>query len=147
MVDFTHKDLCEAGLTILQDSGYFYSTLRVKIDYFKFTILTACLILVALLVPGSTYRSFPSFFGIDKLAHLGLFFLFSLSYSLEYRKAFLRIPALAHAFGLFLMFIVSSELLQLLTSTRHFELMDMVFDSVGASAGYAAALLHSKRKS
>jgi len=115
--------------------------LRAKIAYFKFTILTACLILVALLVPGSTYRSFPSFFGIDKLAHLGLFFLFSLSYSLEYKRAYTHLPSVVHAFGLFLVFVVSSELLQLLTSSRHFELTDMVFDIIGASAAYAAVAL------
>jgi len=121
--------------------------LRVKISCFKFTILTACLILVALLVPGTTYRSLPSFFGIDKLAHLGLFFLFSLSYSLEYKRAYTRLPAVSHAFGLFLVFVLISELLQLLTSSRHFELTDMVFDIIGASAAYAAvALIGSGQK-
>lgn len=122
---------------------YFYPILRIKIINFKFTILTACLILVALLVPGTTYRSFPSFFGIDKLAHLGLFFLFSLSYSLEYKKAYTHLPAVSHAFGLFLVFVASSELLQLLTSSRHFELTDMVFDIIGASAAYIAIAFFS----
>ena len=122
--------------------------MKAKITNFKFTILTACLILVALLVPGSTYRSFPSFFGIDKLAHLGLFFLFSLSYSIEYKKAYASIPAVSHAFLLFVLFVVSSELLQLTTSTRHFELMDMVFDLLGASAAYTAvALFNARQKS
>jgi VanZ family protein len=103
---------------------------------YKFTILCGILILVALLVPSSTYQGMPSFPGIDKLVHSILFFLFALAYMLEYTKFHRRHPRFT-AFALtVLCFIVGTETLQLLTATRHFELADMLFDVLGASVAF-----------
>jgi VanZ family protein len=105
---------------------------------YKFTILSACLILVALLLPSSSIPKIPTFFGIDKVAHFLLFLLFTLSYVLEFKRKNKKLPGLLHSTLLVFVFIVVSELLQLLTSSRHFEFMDMVFDAGGATAAFLA---------
>ncbi len=103
---------------------------------YKCTVLCGILILVALLVPSSTYQGMPSFLGLDKLVHSILFFLFALAYMLEYTKFHRRHPRLTSFALTVLCFIVGTEILQLLTATRHFELADMLFDALGASAAF-----------
>lgn len=117
-----------------------------KIVAYKFTLASACLILVALLLPSSSFPKMPSVIGIDKIAHLGLFFLFTLSYVLEFRRKNKNLPGLLHSVFLILIFIVSSELMQLLTSSRHFEWMDMVFDASGAVVAFLAVKAFVKPK-
>ncbi len=112
-----------------------------KIAAYKFTVISAILILVALLLPSSNFSSMPTFFGIDKVAHFFLFLLFTLSYTLEFRHYNGRLPGILHSVLFVLIFIVTSELLQLLTSSRHFEFMDMAFDAGGAAAAFLATRL------
>ena len=119
--------------------------MKSKIAAFKFTSATALLIIVALLLPSSVYRGAPRFFGIDKIAHFALFFLFAVCYLTEYRRYNGRMPSLPHGILLVVVFILSSELLQLLTATRHFEFMDMAFDAAGAGAAFAISLIASRR--
>ena len=107
-----------------------------KIEAFKFTLISACLILVALLLPSSSFPKVPSVVGIDKIAHFFLFMLFSLSYLLEFRRYNGKLPGLLHGILLILAFIVSSELMQLLTKSRHFEFLDMAFDAAGAAVAF-----------
>lgn len=111
----------------------------VVIKKYKFTILCAVLILVALLVPSSTYQRLPTFSGVDKLVHSVLFFLFALAYTLEYTKFHRRHQRLASFALTVVCFIVGTEVLQLLTATRHFELADMAFDALGASIAFVIA--------
>ena len=119
--------------------------MKSKIAAFKFTSATALLIIVALLLPSSVYRGAPRFFGIDKIAHFALFFLFAVCYLTEYRRYNGQMPSLPHGILLVVVFILSSELLQLLTATRHFEFMDMAFDAAGAGAAFAISLIASRR--
>lgn len=119
--------------------------MKSKIEAFKFTSATALLIIVALLLPSSVYRGAPRFFGIDKIAHFALFFLFAVCYLTEYRRYNGQMPSLPHGILLVVVFILSSELLQLLTATRHFEFMDMAFDAAGAGAAFAISLIASRR--
>jgi len=109
-----------------------------KIEAFKFTIVSACLILVALLLPSSSFPKMPSTVRIDKVAHFFLFMLFSLSYLLEFRRYNGKLPGFLHATLLILTFIVISELMQLLTKSRHFEFLDMAFDTAGAVVAFLA---------
>ncbi|MFA5852364.1 MAG: VanZ family protein [Spirochaetales bacterium] len=109
-----------------------------KIEAFKFTIVSACLIFVALLLPSSSFPKMPSVVGIDKVAHFFLFALFSLSYLLESRRYNGKLPGFLHGILLILAFIVISELMQLLTKSRHFEFLDMAFDAAGALAAFLA---------
>ncbi len=111
-----------------------------KLAAYKFTIAAAGLILLALLLPSKSFPKLPSFFGIDKAAHLALFFLFTTSYLLESRRERKVFPSFLHS-ALFLgLFIVCSELLQLLTSSRNFELADMAFDAAGTIISYIVLL-------
>lgn len=119
--------------------------MKQKIAAFKFTLSTAALILIALLLPSSVYRGAPSFFGVDKVAHFALFFLFAICYLTEYRRYNGKFPSLPHGVLLVIVFILSSELLQLLTATRHFEYIDMAFDAAGAGAAFALSLLSSRK--
>lgn len=109
-----------------------------KIVAFKFTVLTAALILVALLLPSSSIPRMSSIAGIDKIAHFFLFLLFTLSYLLEFRHDKGRFPGLFHSIILVLVFIVISETLQLFTVSRNFELLDMAFDAGGAAVAFIA---------
>lgn len=127
-------------------SLYFNPILIKRIAAYKFTFLSACVILIALLVPGSTFQKVPVFFGIDKIAHFVLFFVFALSYVLEFKRYHGRLPAVLHALALIVLFVVISELLQLLTSSRHFEFADMAFDTAGALTAFIATRVVSRTK-
>lgn len=109
-----------------------------KIAAFKFTILWGVLIIIALLLPSSSFRKAPSFIGIDKVVHFFLFLIFTLAYLLEFRRFSGKLPGYLHSMILVLLFIVCSEVLQLLTPTRRFELLDMVFDASGAALALLA---------
>jgi VanZ family protein len=110
-----------------------------KILAYKFTIASAGLIIVVLLLPASSFSTMPSFSGIDKLAHLALFFVFSLSYILEYRKEKTKNPPFFSSIFIIILFILGSELLQLFTTSRRFEWVDMLFDLAGALAAFLAS--------
>jgi len=117
-----------------------------KIADFKFTILIAVLILVALLIPSSAIPKVPTFVGIDKAAHFILFFFFALSYILEFRRANQRLPRSLPSFFFVFFFMLASEMLQLFTRSRHFELLDMAFDGVGATTAYIAMITFLKTR-
>jgi len=111
-----------------------------KLASYKFTVAAAGLVLFALLLPSKSIPKFPSFFGIDKVAHLVLFFLFTTSYLLESRHERKAFPSFLHSALFIGLFIVCSELLQLLTSSRNFELADMAFDAAGTIISYIVLL-------
>jgi peptidoglycan/LPS O-acetylase OafA/YrhL len=118
-----------------------------KIVAYKFTLLTAAIILTALLLPAKTFSSVHSPPGFDKVVHAMLFFLFTFAFGREYRKERKVNPRILVELTTVLPFIVISELLQLLTRSRHFEFLDMVADAVGAAAAIAAAgLYHSVKE-
>lgn len=110
-----------------------------KLIRFRYTFLSALLIIVALLLPSSNFSRMPSRMGIDKVAHFVLFFTFTLAYCLEYRKLTNRLPGLLHGTIIVVLFIVGSELMQLLTPTRRFEVLDMLSDAVGSAVAAIVA--------
>jgi len=115
-----------------------------KLKHYKYTVAAAVLILFALLLPGSTF-SFMSknLLDIDKLAHMALFFIFTLAFQLEYKAANRRAPQFFRSALLILAFSIGSEALQLTTSTRSFDPADMAADLIGASlAAIVAAVAH-----
>ena len=111
-----------------------------KIVAFKFTLLSGVFIIVALLLPSSSFRKAPTFIGIDKVVHFFLFLVFTLAYLLEFRRYSGKLPGYIHSIIIVLLFIVGSEVLQLLTSTRRFELLDMLFDASGAVVAFLAVM-------
>lgn len=111
-----------------------------KIVAFKFTLLSGVLIIIALLLPSSSFRKAPTFIGIDKVVHFFLFLVFTLAYLLEFKRYSGKLPGYVHSIVLVLLFIVGSELLQLFTSSRRFELLDMLFDASGAAVALLAVM-------
>lgn len=108
---------------------------------YRFTFASGALILVALLMPGSTFRTVPrSFLQLDKLVHLALFYIFTLSFLLEYRAARGRAPRFWLGLLVVGVLTVGSEVLQLGTRTRSFDVMDMVYDTAGAILALATAV-------
>lgn len=110
-----------------------------KLIRFRYTFMSALLIIVALLLPSSSFSRMPPRVGIDKLAHFILFFAFTLAYCLEYRKLTNRLPGFLHGAIIVVLFIVGSELMQLLTPTRRFEVLDMLSDAAGSAVAAIVA--------
>ncbi len=117
-----------------------------KIANYKFTILVAALILVALLLPSSSIPKVRGFVGIDKAVHSVLFFFFALSFILEFRRTNRRLPGFLSSLLVVCLFIVASETLQLFTKSRHFELLDMAFDGCGAALAYIAIMAYLRTR-
>jgi VanZ family protein len=106
---------------------------------YKYTLLATIVILIALLVPSSTFQQVPILFrGEDKLVHLALFLWLGVSFILEYTVNKHPSPTMLSALGLLTCFAVITETLQLFTKTRHFEVMDMVFDVLGSAIAFLA---------
>jgi hypothetical protein len=119
--------------------GYVIRTSMKKLVAYRFTILSAVFILTALLLPAKTFSSVHTQPGVDKLVHMVLFFIFTFAFGQEYRKERKANPGILVEIATVLPFILVSELLQLLTRSRHFELLDMAADALGAAAAIAAA--------
>jgi VanZ family protein len=117
-----------------------------KLIAYKFTLLTAAIILTAILLPAKTFSTIHAPPGFDKVVHATLFFLFTFAFGREYRKERKVNPRILVELATVMPFIVVSELLQLLTRSRHFELLDMVADAIGAAAAIAAAGLYHRVK-
>lgn len=130
-----------AGIDLSILLSYFYRILMKKIAAFKFTLLSGVLIIIALLLPSSSFRKAPSFIGIDKVVHFFLFFIFTLAYLLEFRRYSGKLPGYLHSIAFVLLFIIGSEVLQLLTPTRRFELLDMLFDASGAAVAFLVVMV------
>lgn len=133
-------DSQNAGIDLAPLFSYFYRIFMKKIIAFKFTILSGVLIIVALLLPSSSFRNAPSFIGIDKVVHFFLFLVFTLAYLLEFRRYSGKLPGYIHSVIFVLLFIVGSEVLQLLTPSRRFEMLDMLFDASGAAVALLAVM-------
>lgn len=112
--------------------GYFIGTLKIPVKAYTRTIVSALVILLALLMPSSAIPSVKTPFGFDKFVHFGLFFIFALIYLGDYRNDKKRNPKLLYSISTILVFILITELLQLLSRTRHFEFMDIIAGVGGA---------------
>ena len=94
------------------------------------TIGVTVLILVAVLLPGSKVPD-VGITGFDKLAHVTLFFLWSLAVRHDFTTGFNWI--MVWVVGV--LFSISTEILQLFAEDRSFDLWDMLADAVGLSFG------------
>lgn len=114
---------------------------------YRFTCASAVLILVAFLMPGSAFKTVPrSLLELDKLAHLALFFIFTLSFQLEYRAERGQAPSFWFGASVVGVSTAGSELLQLATSTRSFDFVDMAYDVAGALVALASAAVITAAK-
>lgn len=112
-----------------------------QIKAYKFSILIAFAILAALLLPSSAFSRISSPLGFDKAVHFGLFFIFTAVYISEYKVSKHKFPSFHRgaltAFG----FVIASELLQLLSRSRHFEPLDVLAGMFGSATVLAIAKL------
>lgn len=115
-----------------------------RIREFRFTITIAILILVALLLPGSTFRKMPKgLFELDKIAHLLLFFAFTVAFQVESRNSAGKPLGFMTGVAVIAIFALGSETLQLTTNTRSFDLRDMAFDLAGALLAFITVTIAS----
>jgi VanZ family protein len=99
------------------------------------TILVTALILVAVLLPGSSLPDVPGIPGLDKMAHFTLFLMLAVAIQLDFSPARLRSLWLTVAVAL--AFSALTEALQLMVDGRSSELVDMLADMAGFLAGIA----------
>jgi VanZ family protein len=100
---------------------------------FIFTIITSAIIITAVLWPGSSVPE-TDLPGVDKVVHFGLFAAWTIAIIFEFdiKKWYVAIIA-----GL--LFALFSELIQIPTDARTFDLNDLIADGAGVVFGYANA--------
>jgi VanZ family protein len=97
------------------------------------SIVVTLLIIVAVLIPGSTIPN-VNIIGFDKIVHVTMFFTWAAALHCDFpRTHYLKIIFLGLAFS------VSTELLQLVAEDRSFDWYDMVADGIGLCVGLLMA--------
>lgn len=105
-----------------------------RLKHFKFTLLMVAIILVIVLTPGDSVPS-VGIPGIDKVVHLGMFFMLSLVYSIEYKVYTKKQSAPWKIILGGTLFALATEIMQLFAVMRSFDLKDIVADAVGVILG------------
>lgn len=98
-----------------------------------YTILASLLILVAVLLPGSQVPN-VGFAGIDKIAHISLFIIWSVAFRLDTGSSFKWMWCLIIG----VVYSVASEFIQILAEGRTFEWLDIGCDCIGLGLGIIA---------
>jgi VanZ family protein len=96
----------------------------------KFTILASTLIIIAVLLPGSTIPE-VGFGGVDKLVHFVMFFSWAIACRLDRKSHFNA--WIAAVLGI--AFSLLTEVLQIMVEGRTFDAYDITADVVGLVAG------------
>ena len=100
------------------------------------TVLVVMLILVAVLLPGSSLPEAPGIIGFDKLVHFAMFLTLAIAVELDFKPVGLRSMLLV--VFLALAFSAITEALQLLVEGRAAEMLDMLADMAGFGVGLVA---------
>lgn len=100
------------------------------------TLIVAALILVAVLLPGSTLPDTPGIPGFDKIVHFTMFLTLAVAVQLDFNPGGLR--SMLIVVFLALVFSALTEALQLMVDGRAAELVDMLADLAGFGVGIAA---------
>lgn len=97
------------------------------------TLIVSTLIIIAVLVPGSTIPD-VKVIGVDKIVHICMFAAWAVALRFDF-------PHFKwwHIFALGMIFSFLTEVLQLLTEDRSFDLYDMVSDAIGLTLGLFVA--------
>ena len=107
---------------------------------YMFTLGTAFLIMIAVLLLGRTFDDVQiGIPNIDKLVHFLMFFIFCTAFSLEYRKDRKLLPRFLPLLALLAAFELFTETSQLFAEGRSFDMLDGLFDLCGAV--FARALI------
>lgn len=104
-----------------------------KLWSYKLTFLVILIILYGILMPGDSVPSVP-IPGIDKIVHMGMFFVLTATFSFEHllisKKLPPLIPLVLSTFG----FAVMTELMQgFLTTSRACDPKDLLADMIGVA--------------
>jgi len=97
------------------------------------TILVTALILVAVLLPGSSMPDSPGIPGFDKMVHFVMFLMLAVAMHCDFKLEGKR--RLMTALFIGLAFSALTEALQLLVDGRASELLDMLADAAGFIVG------------
>jgi len=100
------------------------------------TIVVTVLILVAVLLPGSSMPDSPGIPGFDKLVHFAMFLMLATAMHNDFHLAGKCSVSLAIAAAL--AFSALTEALQLKVDGRSAEFVDMIADMAGFAAGIIA---------
>jgi VanZ family protein len=96
---------------------------------YLYTTVVSLLILVVVLLPGSAVPD-VNFIGFDKIVHIGMFGLWALAVSYDFRQVkFLMAWAMGISFSLL------TEVLQVFIEGRTFDWFDIFADIIGLSIG------------
>ncbi|TXT50670.1 MAG: hypothetical protein FD137_248 [Spirochaetes bacterium] len=117
-----------------------------QIKAYKFSILIALAIVAALLIPSYAFSKISSPTGMDKIVHFGLFFIFTLVYIVEFKKEKHKFPGFQHGALIAFGFVIASELLQLFSRSRRFELLDVAAGILGSATVLAIFKLLSLKE-
>ncbi|ONI46949.1 hypothetical protein AN644_02150 [Candidatus Epulonipiscium fishelsonii] len=119
---------------------------------FKFTALAVLTILIFLLIPPSMVDVLKTFLEwilpasdnpdvgfvfphLDKVVHMGMFFGLTFVYYLEYYVNYKTLPKFPNAPIILMLFAFSTEIMQLLSGYRTFDLLDLLADIIGILLG------------
>lgn len=100
------------------------------------TLLVSLLILVAVLLPGSSLPEGPGIPGFDKIVHFVMFLVLAITVEIDFKprgKCALLVVVLSA-----LVFSALTEALQLLVNGRAAEMIDMLADMAGFAVGLVA---------
>ncbi|ONI39991.1 hypothetical protein AN640_01555 [Candidatus Epulonipiscium fishelsonii] len=119
---------------------------------FKFTVLAVITILIFLLIPPSMVDVLQTFVSsllpisdnsdigieipyLDKFVHMGMFFGLTFVYYIEYYVNYKILPAFPKLPIILILFALSTEIMQLLSGYRTFDLLDLLADAIGILLG------------
>jgi len=100
------------------------------------TIAVVALILVAVLLPGSSLPDSPGIPGLDKIVHCALFLMLAVAAHLDFSLSGRR--RIGAAVAAALAFAALTETLQIMVDGRSSEILDMVADMTGFILGVLA---------
>ena len=102
------------------------------IKWYKWTISSAAFVLVLLLLPSKVFPRTPrALIEIDKVVHAFLFGSVTAIFSSEYKALKKLSPPFFLSLAIIGVFAFLTEVSQLATKTRHFDMLDFCADIVG----------------
>lgn len=116
------------------------------INSYKFTITGAAVVLVLLLLPSQFFPKTPrTFIELDKVVHAILFGAVTAIFCAEHFARERRSPPFFLTLIIVAAFAMLTEMSQLFTRTRHFDMRDFAADMVGIAIVLASAKLLAMR--
>jgi VanZ family protein len=115
------------------------------IKSYKWTIASSVSVLVLLLLPSQVFPKTPrGIIEIDKVVHAVLFGSVTAIFCAEYRTWGKKSPPLFLSLALIGVFAILTEMSQLITQTRHFDIKDFIADIIGIAAALLIMRLIAK---